>query len=149
MANSYGAYTKLGNCASLANAAYSSSIGTIDLGAAPPHECWIHALGLTPNTSATAGNTAAIYVSASADNTNFADAPADANTALNARFLGSVTFTANTTAHNSSPMPVSAAFGGALPRYLKIYVYNNSGAAFSSGTGTAVNEIGYSTETFG
>jgi len=150
MANSYGTATKLGNVNSISNAAYSSQIGsTIDLGAAPPHEVLMSLVGVTPNTSATAGATMAIYVSGSLDNSSFSDAPADAWTALNARFVGAVTFTGNTNAHSSAQFAVSPAFGGALPRYLKVYVYNGSGAATSSGTGSGVNELWYQTETFG
>lgn len=150
MANSYGTATKLGNVNSISNATYSAQIGsTIDLGAAPPHELLLSLVGVTPNTSATAAATMTLFVSGSLDNTNFTDAPADVNTAANARFVGALTFTANTAARSSGQCSVAAAFGGALPRYIKVYVYNGSGAATSSGTGTGVNEVWYQTETFG
>lgn len=150
MANTYTAYTKLGNVNSLANGAYSSLIGTrIDLGANPPSEVFLHMIGLTPNTTATAGNTATVFVSASSDDTYYADAPTDANTALNSCAIGTTTFTANTTARSGKPAAISPFFGGAIPRYLRVYVLNSSGAAFSSGTGAGVNEIGWSAETFG
>jgi hypothetical protein len=145
MANSYGTKTTLGNAQGATSASYTL-IGTIDLSATPPHELFLKMEAFTGASAGTANALCSLYVSDSLDNTTFADAPSA--TGSNSKLVGSVAqpTTGDTAAHSSLAFPVSPYFGGALPRYLKVYVYNGWGVALAAGAGSLVT---YQTETFG
>ncbi|MCA3072475.1 MAG: hypothetical protein IOD11_18830 [Rhodocyclaceae bacterium] len=143
MANSYGSVTPLtGNANSLANQAFAS-LGVIDFGSAPPHECFVE-VTLAPSSSTPAGpQRAVIFCRSSLDGSNFSVAPS-ANEILNAGLVGVVSLIGNTT-RRSLAFPLSPVFGGALPPRVEIFVQNDCGVAFaSSGQGGQ-----YRTETFG
>lgn len=142
MANSYGTATALtGNANSKANGTYTL-LQTIDLGVAPPHEVWIKFSNQA--SAATSGNQQAVYfVADSLDNTTFSDTPSS-TTEANANWLGRLSLP-DTSAHVSPSFPVSPLFGGALPRYISVYVKNDCGVAFAATGQTAQ----YQTETFG
>lgn len=147
MANSYGTKTTLGNAQGAVNGSYTL-IGTIDLTAAPPHEVLLKMEAFTAGTAGTANALCTLYVADSLDNTTFGDAPSASITA-NARFVGNVQqpTTGDTSAHTSPAFPLSPLFGGALPRYLKVYAYNGWGQTLAATAGTSL--VTYQTETFG
>lgn len=142
MPNSYGATTALtGTANSLANAAFAS-LGVIDFGSAPPHECFVE-VSLQASAATSGAQQALIWVRSSVDGTNFSVAPSSTD-AVNARLLGVLSLP-NTTARRSIAMPVSPLFGGALPPEIEVYVQNDCGVALASS-----GQVGqYRTETFG
>lgn len=142
MPNSYGTTTALsGTANSLANAAFAS-LGVIDFGSAPPHECFVE-VSLQASAATSGNQQALIWVRSSVDGTNFSVAPSSTD-AVNARLLGVLSLP-NTTARRSIAMPVSPLFGGALPPEIEVYVQNDSGVALAS-----TGQVGqYRTETFG
>lgn len=142
MANSYGTATALSsNANSAANGSYTL-LGTLDLTAAPPHELFLKFSNRA--SAATSGNQQAVYfVADSLDNTTFSDPPAS-TVERNAKQVGTLGLP-DTSAHVSPSFPVSPLFGGALPRYIKVYVKNDCGVAFAASGQTAQ----YQTETFG
>lgn len=142
MPNSYGTTTALsGTANSLANAAFAS-LGVIDFGSAPPHECFVE-VSLQASNTTSGSQQALIWVRSSVDGTNFSVAPSSTD-AVNARLLGVLSLP-NTTARRSIAMPVSPLFGGALPPEIEIFVQNDCGVALASS-----GQVGqYRTETFG
>ena len=143
MANSYGSVTSLtGNANSLANQAFAS-LGVIDFGSAPPHECFIE-VSLQPSGSVPSGpQRAVIYCRSSVDGTNFSVTPS-ASEILNAGLVGVVSLP-NNAARRSLAFPLSPVFGGALPPKVEIFVQNDCGVALASS-----GQVGqYRTETFG
>ena len=142
MANSYGTATALsGNANSAASGSYTS-LGVIDFGSAPPHECFIE-VSLQASSTPSGNKQAVLYVRSSVDGTNFSVAPSSTDT-VNTRMLG-VLALPSTTARRSIAMPVSPLFGGALPPKIEIYVLNDCGVSFASS-----GQVGqYTAETFG
>ena len=145
MANSYGTATTLGNCQGATSGAYTS-VGTIDLTAAPAHELFIMLESFTGATAGTASTGCLLYVMPSFDNTTFTDIPS-ATQLLNPIYVGGVwqPTTGDTNPHSSRAFAISPFFGGALPRYIKVYVYNGWGVTLSGSN----NLVVYQTETFG
>lgn len=148
--NSYGTTsgTTLGNCQGATNASFTL-VGTIDVTGGtgtPPHECLIQLQNFTGATAGTASKACDLYVLPSFDNTTFADVPTASNL-QNPVYVGSVyqSTTGDTSPHSSRPFALSPLFGAALPRYLKVYVYNGWGCTLSATN----NLVVYQTETFG
>lgn len=142
MPNAYGTPTALsGNANSLAPGAYAS-LGTIDFGAAPPHECFIEVSAQAG--AATSGNQQVVlYARSSLDGTNFSDSGSSVNE-RNLRKIGAIALK-DANAHVSAAMSVSQAFGGALPPKIEIIAKNDCGTALA-----ASGQVGkYVTETFG
>lgn len=142
MANSYGVVTALsGNANSLANGAYAS-LGPIDFGAAPPHECLIE-VSMQATAATSLSQTVVVYARSSLDGANFSDAPSASNE-RNLRRIGAVSLK-DTAAHRSSAMSLALAFGGSLPPKVEIITKNDCGVALA-----ATGQVGqYRTETFG
>jgi hypothetical protein len=142
MPNSYGPATSFsGNANGLANGNFAS-LGAIDFGAAPPHECFVEVS--VQASAATSGNRqVVVWVRSSVDGTNFSVAPSSADS-VNARLVGVVSLP-DTTARRSIAIPLSPLFGGALPPEVEVYVQNDCGVALA-----ASGQVGqYRTETFG
>lgn len=130
MANSYGSTIGVfsGSLTSLANAQVVL-LGEIDLGAVPPHEVLIEAWAKASGTPS--GNKQlALYVASSFDGSQWSDAP-DATTTLNSRLAGTLALP-DTAKRQTAALPLSPLFGGALPRYLRVYARNELGVALSS-----------------
>ena len=142
MPNSYGAATPFsGNANSLASGGFAS-LGQIDFGSAPPHECFVE-VSLQASTTTTGNRQAVIWCRSSVDGTNFSVAPSSTDS-VNARLVGVVSLP-DTTARRSVAMPLSPLFGGALPPKVEVYVQNDAGVALAS-----TGQVGqYRTETFG
>lgn len=142
MANSYGGAAAFsGNANSLASGSYAS-LGTIDFGATPPHECLIE-VSLQASAATSGNKQAVLFIRSSVDGTNFSEAPS-ATTESNSAQLGFVALP-DTAARRSKAFSVSRLFGGALPQKIELYVKNDCGAALASG-----GQVGqYRTETFG
>lgn len=143
MPNSYGsAIAFTGNANNLANGAFAS-MGAIDFGANPPHECFIE-VSLQPASAVPAGpQRAVIYCRSSLDGTNFSVTPSTSEV-LNTGLVGVVSLP-NNSARRSLAFPLSPVFGGALPPKVEIFVLNDCGVALASS-----GQIGqYRTETFG
>jgi hypothetical protein len=69
-----------------------------------------------------------VFVQSSVDNTNFGD-----TTIANlVELIPPVQTATNATAYRSQAGSVAAAFGGVVPPKFNIYVYNDSGAAFTA-----------------
>jgi hypothetical protein len=129
MPNSYGTTTALSGTANgLANGAFAS-LGPIDFGSNPPHECFVE-VTLQPSASVTGNQRAVIFCRSSVDGTNFSTAPSSAES-LNAGLVGVVALP-NNTARRSLAFPLSPLFGGALPPKVEIFVQNDCGVAFAS-----------------
>jgi hypothetical protein len=129
MPNSYGSATSLsGNANSLANGAFVS-LGQIDFGSAPPHECFVE-LSLQPSATVTGNQRALIFCRSSLDGTNFSVSPS-ATEALNAGLVGVVSLP-NNSARRSLAFPLSPVFGGALPPKVEIFIQNDCGVALAS-----------------
>ena len=145
MANSYGTATNTANITaanSAANGTYSL-IGQYDLGAAPPHELLVE-VKLTPSaTPSSVNKQSVLLLAASTDGTNWSDAPTTA-TESNSRFIGSIAHP-DATARQAPAVPVSPHFGGVLPRYLRVYVKNDTGVAYAA----SGHSIVATTETLG
>jgi hypothetical protein len=142
MANSYGSITALTAFNSAINNSYTS-LGSIDFGAAPPHECFIEIVGTAGSTPSSANQQLVLFVVDSIDGTNFSDTPTSTTEAA-AQFLGSLKLL-DTSSHRSKAFPVSPLFGGALPQKITVYVKNDTGVTLSASNNTAQ----YRTETFG
>ncbi|MCC6851048.1 MAG: hypothetical protein IT502_01950 [Rubrivivax sp.] len=142
MANAYGSYTQVGSGFNSASNASFTLVGTIDLTASPPHELFLIASAKVGTGGAT--EYVNIWVSGSLDGTTYSDAPSS-TTKLNARFVGAINTQTSATQAIMAPTAVSPLFGGALPRYLKVYAENATGYALSA----ADNWVYYQTETFG
>lgn len=142
MPNSYGAATPLsGNANSLANGGFAS-MGVIDFGTAPPHECLVE-VSLQAVSQPTGNQQVVVWCRSSLDGTNFSVVPGALETP-NARLVGVVSMP-STIARRSIAMPISPLFGGALPPKVEIYVQNDCGVALVSS-----GQVGqYRTETFG
>ena len=145
MANSYSIPVNTSTAAN-ANGAVNLSyslIGQYDLGAAPPHEV-LFDVKFTPSAAPSSPNKSSILlVASSLDGTNWSDAPTSA-TEMNARLLGSVAHP-DTSARQTASLPLSPLFGGALPRYVRVYVKNDTGVAYAS----SGNSIVATSEIFG
>lgn len=142
MANSYGTATALSGNANSASSGSYTSLGVIDFGSAPPHECFIE-VSLQASSTPSGNKQAVLYVRSSVDGTNYSVVPSSTD-AVNARLLGVLSLP-STTARRSIAMPVSPLFGGALPPKIEIYVLNDCGVSFASS-----GQVGqYTTETFG
>jgi len=76
-----------------------------------------------------------VYAISSVDNANYSDGV----TRTNMRLLGAFGLS-NSTAMRSPLMAISPAFGGVLPKYTKLVIFNDSGATFSAGTAQYVEE---------
>ena len=84
-------------------------------------------LGSNPNVS--------VYVMGSADGTNFPDAG-------NLRLLDSITITTAAALAAIDPTAIAQLYGGQMPPYWKIRVYNNTGLALgASGNGATYTEV--------
>lgn len=142
MANSYGTATAFsGNANSLANGSYTS-LGVIDFGSAPPHECFVE-VSLQASAATSGNKQAVLFVRDSLDGTNYSVAPSSTDEA-NAAFLGVLSLP-DTTARRSRAFAVSPLFGGALPPKVEVYIKNDCGVALAS-----TGQVGqYRTETFG
>jgi hypothetical protein len=71
-----------------------------------------------------------VFVQSSVDGTNFGD-----TTLANlVELIPPVQCTTNATAYRGQAGSVAAAFGGFVPPKFNIYVYNDTGAAFTAGT---------------
>ncbi len=93
--------------------------------------------------TAVANDLVKVFVISSVDGTTFSDAPADGSTDTthdtNMQLLD--VMNVPSAAAQTLVMPltaIAALFNGELPAYLKIVVYNGSGAAFTSLAGTIV-----------
>lgn len=82
----------------------------------------------TTATVGTGNRVVNLFAASSLDGTNFSDSSITAN----ARLLGSVSATANTTAYRSPAFPVEPAFGGVLPPKVKFLIQNDTSATISS-----------------
>jgi hypothetical protein len=140
MSNSYGTASAFSSNANGAASGTYTSLGIIELGIVPPHECFIEVV--LAASAATSGNKqAVIYVRSSLDGTNFSVAPSTTD-AINSKWIGTVSIP-DTTSRRSIAFPVSSQFGGALPQRIEVYIFNDCGVAFTTATGQ------YRTETFG
>ena len=85
-------------------------------------------LAFTTATVGTGNRQVSLWAASSVDGTNFS------NTSLttNARLLGVVSATENTTAYRSPAFPVESAFGGFLPPKVKFLIQNDTSATISS-----------------
>ena len=142
MANAFlpvsGATALSGNANSAASLSFTS-LGVIDFGSAPPHECLVEVM--IQASSAPGGNKQAlVFVRSSLDGTNFSDAPSTATTRQSFN-IGMVDLP-DTNARRSGAMSVARVFNGALPRKIEVFVYNDCGVAFAatSQTGQYINE---------
>lgn len=142
MANSYGTTTAFsGNANSLANGSFAS-LGVIDFGTAPPHECFVE-VSLQASAATSGNQQAVIWCRSSVDGTNFSVAPSSTDSA-NARLVGVLSLP-NNTARRSIAFPISPLFGGGLPPEIEVYVQNDCGVALA-----ASGQVGqYRTLTFG
>jgi hypothetical protein len=142
MANSYGTQTALsGNANSAASGTYTS-LGVINFGATPPHECFVN-VALQASAAPSGNKQAVIFLRTSQDGTTYSDAPSS-TTEANALQVGALSLP-DTSAHQSVEMPLSGLFGGALPQYVEIFVKNDCGVAFAA----SAQGGQYRTETFG
>lgn len=92
---------------------------------------------ITIDPGTTTGNKQAIvYAISSLDGTNYSDST---NISTNAAHVGTINLP-DTNIVRSRAMSIAAAFGGTLPNYFKVLVYNDSGAAFNS-TGNAAQYV--------
>ena len=142
MANSYGTTTAFSsNANSLANGSFTS-LGVIDFGSAPPHECFVE-VSLQASAATSGSQQAVIWARSSVDGTNFSVAPSSTDS-VNTRLVGVLNLP-NNTARRSIAMPLSPLFGGGLPPEVEIYVQNDCGVALASS-----GQVGqYRTLTFG
>lgn len=122
---------------SLASATYVSS-SAIDLTTPDPLDVIVE-LAVTPGT--VSGNKQALlFAQASLDNTNYQTGPGSGTTTTdepNLTLVGVLPLNTNATLQRKF-FSVAAAYGGALPPYLKFVVKNDSGAAFA-GSGNSLN----------
>lgn len=144
MPNSYGTHTALsGNANSLANGAFVS-MGQIDFGSAPPHECFVEfALQAAATPSTSTSRSVLVFARTSLDGTNYSDAGSSANE-LNLLRIGSVSLV-DTSAHRSRAFALARHFGGALPPKVEIVLKNDLGQSLAASGQTGA----YRTETFG
>jgi hypothetical protein len=114
---------------SLANVTYVAAT-TVDMGATTPVDTIIE-VEITPGT--VAGNKQAlVFLIASLDNTNFSTGPTSGTTVTdqpNLYLLGALPLLTNATLQRKQ-FSVAAALGW-CPRYQKLVVFNDSGAAFA------------------
>lgn len=109
---------------SLASATLSSASADINFTSGPLDAL----LEVTLDPGTTAGNKqAVIYASDSLDGTNFSDAVNRENLV----FVG-IMYLPDTNVVRSRSYSLASAFGGTLPPKLRIYIFNDSGAAFNS-----------------
>jgi len=88
---------------------------------------------ITIDPGATTGNRQAIvYAISSLDGTNYSDST---NLTTNTAHVGTINLP-DTSIVRSRAFSIAAAFGGTLPNYFKVLVYNDSGVSFNS-TGNA------------
>lgn len=132
MANSYGTATPLTSNANGLTAGGYASLGVIDFGAAPPHECFVE---ITATASGTPGGNkqVIVYARSSLDGTNWSDAPS-ATALRNAMRVGALNLP-DTNARRSVAFPLSQLFGGALPPKAEIYVCNDTGVTLTACAG--------------
>lgn len=128
MPNSYGPATAFsGNANGLASGAFAS-LGVIDFGANPPHECFIE-VSLQASGATSGMRQAVIWLRSSVDGTNFSVAPS-ATDLLNAGRVGSVSLP-DTTARRSLAFPISQLFAGGLPPEVEVFIQNDAGVALA------------------
>lgn len=119
--------------ATLASATYVAS-NVLDCATNDPLDVLVE-LTITPG-AVTGNKQAVLFAVASLDNTNFQTGPTSGTTTTDEPVLtliGVLPLNTNTTAQTKI-FSVAAAYGGALPPYLKFVVKNDSGAAFTAGT---------------
>lgn len=121
---------------SLANVTYVAATA-VDLGATTPLDCIIE-VEVTPGT--VAGNKQAIvFIQESLDGTNYSTGPASGTTVTDQPDLYQIgTLALGTNAGLQRKAFSIASALGWLPRYFKVIVFNDSGAAFA-GSGCAAN----------
>lgn len=121
---------------SLASATYVAS-SAVDLGATTPLDCIVE-VEITPGT--VAGNKQAlIFIQESLDNTNFSTGPTSGTTTTDQPDLyqiGVLPLNTNATLQRKAWSIANAC--GFCPRYFKLIVLNDSGAAFA-GSGCTAN----------
>lgn len=134
MANVAVAYNTAGSLtitglATLANATLSAASTTISVSGNVLD--YLVAVNCTVGT-VVAPATYSVYAFSSLDNSTFSDS--SGTPPQNGRLLGTVSTPTNATAYQSPAFSVAAAYGGTLPNFFQVRVYNNSGAAFTAGT---------------
>lgn len=128
MPNSYSPATALtGNANGLAAGAFAS-LGQIDFGANPPHECFIE-VSLQASGSTSDKRQAVIWLRSSLDGTNFSVAPS-ATDSINAARVGVLSLPDNT-ARRSIAFPISQLFAGGLPPKVEVFIQNEAGVALA------------------
>jgi hypothetical protein len=116
--------------ASAASASYTTSTGTKDNTTNQPLDLLVE-LTITPGT--VAGNKQAIlYALSSLDGTTFETGTNSTDNGV-MTLIGVLPLPSNATAQTKL-FSVAGRYGGVLPPYQKFVVYNDSGAAFSSGS---------------
>ena len=110
---------------SLANATLSSASADLILTTNEPLDVLLE-ITLDPGTT-TANKQAIIYAVSSLDTTNYSDSLNRENMAQ----IGSI-YLPDTNIVRSRAFSIGSAFGGAIPNRCRIYIYNDSGAAFNS-----------------
>ena len=128
----------------LASGAYavSSAVDTLTLGSGGiAADDAVVTLSVGIAATAVAGDPINLFVLSSIDGTTFSDAPADASTDAthdsNMQFLDALLVPSAAAQTLVLPLQsVAPLFGGKLPPYIKIVVFNGSGAAFTSLAGT-------------
>jgi hypothetical protein len=140
MSNIYGTNTALSaNANGAANATYTS-LGVIDFGTSPPHECFIEIV-VAASASTSGNKQAVVYLRSSVDGTNFSITPSSTD-AINSKWIGTLSLP-DSTSRRSVAFPVSPQFGGALPQKIEVFIFNDCGVSFTTATGQ------YRTEIFG
>lgn len=121
---------------SLANVTYVAAT-SVDMGSTTPIDVIVE-VEVTPGT--VSGNKQAlVFLQASLDNTNYSTGPTSGTTVTdqpNLYLLGALPLNTNSTLQRKQ-FSVAAALGW-CPRYQKLIVFNDSGAAFA-GSGCAAN----------
>jgi hypothetical protein len=132
------------NLGTLAAATYITSTA-IDLGAKQPLDVLIE-VAADPNGTPTGNMQLVVFAKGSLDNTNYSSGPESGTAATNEADLAFIgVLPCNDTTEHRKLFSLASAFGGVLPRYVKIVCRNDMGVALTSGNVFRADVTGDST----